>query len=102
MDAGNYKNSGIVTFPSGESVKKIALGKQSIETATNPRYLLLRPIVDHAVGVMDLQTDKIILASEQPAADASGSTYVRERIDGDIAMFDIEKAGSELSGPDCR
>ncbi len=96
VDAGNYKNSGIVTFPSGESVKKIALGKQSIETATNPRYLLLRPIVDHAVGVMDLQTDKIILASEQPAADASGSTYVRERIDGDIAMFDIEKAGSEL------
>ncbi|MBS1841351.1 MAG: M48 family metalloprotease [Acidobacteria bacterium] len=83
------KNSGIVKFPSGESVTKLQLGDQRIDIATNPRYLLLRPIKEHPVGVIDLETQKIIIGSDRNSIDIFGENYVRERIDGDLGMVTV-------------
>jgi len=89
VDVFNPKNSGIVKFPSGESIQKLALGDQRIDAATNPRYLLLRPIQKYALGVLDLQTGKIVLASEKGSLDIFGDNYVRERVDGDIGIMSV-------------
>jgi hypothetical protein len=89
VDAYNPKNSGIVKFPSGESVAKLALGDQKIDAATNKRYLLLRPIKEHPVGVVDLETQKIILGSDRSSIDIFDDNYVRERIDGDLGMVTV-------------
>ena len=91
VDILDPKKSGIVKFPSGETVRRLTLGNQSLESATNPRYLLLRPVVDHQLGIMDVQSGKIVIASDKRAADVMEQTYVRERIDGDIGMFTVEK-----------
>ena len=89
VDVYNPKNSGIVRFPSGESVQKLELGDQRLDAATNNRYLLLRPIKDHPVGVVDLQTAKIMLATDKSSVDIFGDNYIRERVDGDLGMITI-------------
>ena len=89
VDAYNPKNSGIVKFPSGESIMKLGLGDQRIDSATNPRYLLLRPIKEHPVGVVDLETQKIIIGSDRNSIDIFGENYVRERVDGDLGMVTV-------------
>ena len=95
VDPSNQKNSGIVRFPSGESVQKLKLGAQSLEAASNPRYLFLRPIQGYAVGVLDLNSEKFVLATDKPATDIYGDNYVRERIDGDIGVFKVNKEHDE-------
>ena len=89
VDVYNPKNSGILKFPSGESIQKLELGNQRIDAATNNRYLLLRPIKEHPVGVVDLQTGKIMLATDRNSLDIFEDNYVRERIDGDLGMITI-------------
>jgi WD40 repeat protein len=89
VDVFNPKNSGVVKFPAGESIQKVQLGSQRLDTATNPRYLLLRPIQKYAVGVFDLQTGKIVLASEKASLDIFGDNYARERVDGDLGMMSL-------------
>jgi hypothetical protein len=90
VDGLDRKNSGIVKFPGGESVQKLSLGAQGLESASNSRYLMLRPIAEHALGIMDLQTSKIFLASEKDAADVANDKYVFERVDGDLGMISVE------------
>ena len=89
VDAIDRKNSGIVKFPGGEPVTKLTLGSQSLESASNSRYLLLRPIVEHPLGVLDTGSGKIVIASEKSAADVFGETYVAERVDGDLDGRDL-------------
>jgi len=89
VDVYNPKNSGIVRFPSGESIQKLQIGDQRLDAATNPRYLLLRPIQEHPLGLMDLETGKIVLGSDKASLDAYGDKYVGERVDGDLGMISI-------------
>ncbi|HKF26708.1 MAG TPA: M48 family metalloprotease, partial [Candidatus Acidoferrum sp.] len=89
VDAADGRNSGIVRFPGGEPVARLSLGAQSVESASNPRYLLLRPIAEHPLGIMDVESGKIIAASDKPAGDVLGQSYVHERVDGDLGSFDL-------------
>jgi len=101
VDSYNPKNSGIVKFPSGESLQKFALGEQKLDAAANNRYLILRPIKDHPVGVMDLQSNKVVLSTDKESLDIFGDYYVRERTDGDLGMISIteQKEISRLKLP---
>jgi hypothetical protein len=89
VDASDRKNSGIVKFPGGEPVLKLTLGSQSLESASNARYLILRPIAEHPLGIMDVESGKIVAASEKSAGDVLGQTYVHERVDGDLGSLDL-------------
>jgi len=95
VDAFDSKSSGVVKFPGGEPVLKLTLGAQSLESASNSRYLLLRPIAEHPLGVMDLETSKILMASEKSAGDVAGDTYVFERIDGDLGVMNMKERTEE-------
>jgi len=101
VDVFSPKNSGVVKFPTGESIQKLQFGNQRLDAATNPRYLLLRPIQKYTLGVLDLQTGKIMLASEKSSLDIFGESYVRERLDGDIGMLSLadEKEVSRVKLP---
>ena len=101
VDVSNSRNSGVVKFPSGESVQKLQLGDQRLDAATNTRYVLLRPIKDHPVGVLDLRTGKIVLATDKNSLDIFGDNYVRERLDGDLGMLSVaeQKETSRIKLP---
>jgi len=96
MDYRNPKNSGIVKFPSGEIIEKFPLGEQTIEVATNPRYVIVAPLKDYAAGLFDLETKNIVVASKMAALDAFDSTYFRERVDGQMAVLSLAEL-KELS-----
>lgn len=85
-DLINPKNSGIVKFPSGESVRRVQFGNTHLEATADARHIMLRPVKDHALGVMDVETGLIGLGSDKRALDAFGDIYVHERTDGDLAM----------------
>jgi hypothetical protein len=49
--------STILGFPSGELIKTLPFGFQSVDATTQGNYVLLRPVVDALVGVVDLRRD---------------------------------------------
>lgn len=91
IDMNDPKNSSMVSFPSGQIIDKIPLGRGKLSASTRGNYLLIRPIVDYAVGVMDLSTKKIFKASRQSAFDLYDNVFVSERVNGELALYGVEK-----------
>jgi hypothetical protein len=91
-DLVNPKNSGIVKFPSGESVRRVAFGNTHLEATADSRHIILRPVKEHVLGVMDAQTGIIGLGFDKRALDVFGDVYVHERSDGDLTIRGFKDA----------
>jgi hypothetical protein len=83
--------SAIVTFPAGEIISELQLPFTRIEAATHGNYLLIRPFASYALAVMDLSTKKMFKGSKQSAMDIYDDVFVAERINGELALYDVEK-----------
>lgn len=82
-----------VGFPTGNKIRTLIGGYfplQSWSPAMNGDYMVLRPIREYPVGVVDLQTGKLVLASKESALDVYGQSYARGRLDGTVAIFDLK------------
>jgi predicted Zn-dependent protease len=86
VDAKRSDHSAIVRFPSGEPLVTLTLGGH-VSAATHGNALLLRPIKDWPVGLLDLTAGRVTLASKTPALDAYDDTRVSELPNGDIGIF---------------
>src|SRR5271165_88101 len=84
------KNSALVRFPSGELIRNIQFGDSHLEAATDLQHVVIRPIVNHPLGVVDLTTGLIVLGSDRFGSDVYGGTYAYERPDGDIGISNLE------------
>jgi WD40 repeat protein len=82
--------SSVYQFPGGARVTDVPLGDGILTAATNPRYLLIHPIKDNPLGVMDLQTQKLILASRNTAMDLWNDLYVNERRNGEVGLYKVQ------------
>jgi WD40 repeat protein len=82
----DFKKSATVTFPAGEVVEQYPLVGTPY-SATKGNYLLLRPIANFPVGVMDLSSKKIFLANRQDAFDIYEDTYASERTNGELGLY---------------
>jgi hypothetical protein len=58
-----------------------------VAAATVGDYLLLRPIQDYPVGVMDIATGKIFSAGKRAAMDIYGDIVASERVTGEISLL---------------
>jgi hypothetical protein len=47
------KNSALMDFPSGKVIERLPIGRQSIETPAHGDYVILRPVKNARVGLMD-------------------------------------------------
>jgi len=54
--------------------------------------LLIRPISNYALGVMDLSTKKIFMANKQSAFDIYDQMFVSERTNGELGLYGLEKS----------
>lgn len=99
MNPYDGKKSAIVQFPSGKVLDRLTLGGESLTASGCGKYLILRPIKEHAVGVMNLETKKISLASKMSALDIYDGIYVRQRVSGELALF---QADAPSQGPVAR
>lgn len=92
----NVKKSAVVKFPSGEVVTELELWRKGMTGATQGDYLLIRPIKDYPLGVMDLNTKTITKVNERAALDIYGQFFVAEMRNGQLGLYRMEK--NELAG----
>ncbi len=89
LNPSNPQKSPVVSFPSGQIISYVPLGGGSLSAATNSRYLLIRPVVDHAVGALDIATQKYVFANRTAATDVWSDTSVSERLTGEIGLYKL-------------
>ena len=80
------EKSAVLRFPTGETLATLTLGRQELEGATDSRYLLLRPIKEHPVGVFDWAQNKLLMGNRRPPLDVYDGIAVSEARDGTVAF----------------
>ncbi|HEY4425733.1 MAG TPA: M48 family metalloprotease [Pyrinomonadaceae bacterium] len=87
----SFKKSAVVKFPSGEVVAEMELWRKGMSAATRGDYLLIRPVKDYAVGVMDINSKQITKANERAALDIYEPFFVAEMRNGQVGLYKLEK-----------
>ena len=87
VDASSPTKSPVLHFPSGERIAELPLTAGThLEAVAHGDYVLVRPVQDYAVGVLDLNSKKIPAAVKQQAVDVYDGTIVHERIEGELSL----------------
>jgi Peptidase family M48 len=92
VNSENPQKSPLVQFPSGKVLDRLPLGGASLAAATNPRYVMLRPLVDRPVGVLDLEQKKLAYSNRMSATDVWGDVSASERLTGEIGLYKISES----------
>lgn len=92
---GKGEKSALVAFPSGQPIKEVYVGAARPTASADGKYLLVRPVADYPVGVVDIERGEIFAASEKPAMDIYGELYVKEARRGDLALYNRD--GGQLA-----
>lgn len=92
INEGNVKKSAIVKFPSGEILSELELWRKGMTAPTRGEYLLIRPIKDYRLGVMDIRTKTITKVNERAALDIFEPFFVAERRNGELGLYRMEKS----------
>ncbi len=87
----NVKKSAVVKFPSGEMVTELELWRKGMTAATRGDYLLIRPVKDYAVGVLDLNSKTITKANARAALDIYDPYFLAEMRNGQVGLYKLDK-----------
>ena len=92
LNQRDSKNSAIMQFPSGEVKRRLPLGGTHWAAATHGQYLIVGPLKDVPVGVLDLTTLQFAFASKDVSSvvDAYDQTILLEARNGEIALFNAK------------
>jgi WD40 repeat protein len=87
--AGNPGNgvATISTFPQGVVQREVDMGSAAPFRVAKGELLLLRPIKDYAVGVLDLASNQIVRANKTAALDIYGDLSASMMGSGEVALF---------------
>jgi len=92
VDMYKPEKSPVVEFTSGKVLERIPLGGGVLASASNPRYVLVRPLKDVPVGAFDLEQKRFAYTNRMPATDVWGDVSVSERVNGEIGLYNVEGA----------
>lgn len=84
---GDIKKSGIASFPDGKLITPLPLWRPGMTSASKGEYLMIRPIKDYALGIMQVSTQKMVKVSPRPAFDAYGDVLVSELRNGELGLY---------------
>jgi WD40 repeat protein len=84
------KKSALLSFPDGQVIEELSVGHANLTPAAHGNYLIIHPVKDFPVGIMDLTTKKIFMARKQAAVDVYDKVFVGEQRNGELGLFDIE------------
>jgi WD40 repeat protein len=82
----NPEKSGVVSFPQGEMVEEVPIETRNLQTSSHGDYVLMRPIKQYPVGVLNLKTKKIFAANTRDRYDVFEDFAVDQRIDGELVL----------------
>jgi hypothetical protein len=87
VDPRRPEQSAILRFPSGEVEKQVTL-RGRVEAVTKGDAVVVRPIRDWALGLVDLNAGGIVMASRRDVFDAWDTFRITEQPNGEVALFD--------------
>jgi len=87
LDQYHAEKSPIAEFPSGKVLDHVPLGGGSLVAATNPKYILIRPVINYPVGAYDLEKKQIVYSNRMAATDVWGDESISERLNGEIGLY---------------
>lgn len=83
------KNAGIVTFPSGQVIRKLVL-RGGVSAVTRGNYVIVGPLKNYAVAALDLSSQKFSIGIlDSNALDIYDNTAVIQRSSGEIALIEL-------------
>lgn len=91
INAEDFKKSGVASFPAGEVLQEMELWRKGMATPTRGDYLLVRPIKDHPLGVLDLKAKAITKVNDRAALDIFDDVFVAERRNGELGLYQMAK-----------
>jgi WD40 repeat protein len=97
FNGDNPAKSHVISFPQGEVLAEVSLGSADLDGATRGDYVMLRPIKDYGVGVVDLAGGKYIFAHTLPALDIYDRKFVCEERNGELGLYDIQNYQAQIA-----
>jgi WD40 repeat protein len=90
VDPENPAKSPVLRFPSGERVAQLPLANTShLARVGHGNYLLVWPVRDHPLGIMDLQTREVLVSFKHSSGDIYDGILLVEHISGEITLVDL-------------
>jgi WD40 repeat protein len=96
------KNSAVMEFPSGKVLERLPIGRQTMEAPGHGDYVILKPVKDAKVGLMELQSQTIVIGIKTTSViDIYDQHLLAEKTSGEIGMFDLKthKLEAQVSIP---
>ncbi len=90
INESDWKKSAVLEFPTGRVVEEFPL-RGSLDAPTRGDYILVRPVKDYPLGVLDLKTKVIFKSNQRPALDIYGDLFVAEMRNGELGLYRVEK-----------
>jgi hypothetical protein len=97
------KKSAILEFPDGKVVKRLPIGRQVFDVPTRGNYIILRPVKDAKIGLMDLDSGNIVLGVNKAGAlDVYDGHVLTQKAGGEIGIYDLSthKLEGQVAIPD--
>ena len=83
----------LIQFPSGRLfAKNIQIGRADVLAVAHGDFILLSPLKDNPLGVLDLRSQTLALASKRITLDIWDDQYIAEQLDGTLQVFDLKTA----------
>jgi len=82
----NPSKSALYSFPDGRELKQVAMGDQELHPVTLGDYLMLTPTKDAALGLLDMNTGKLLFTMPNEQLDIYDKTVLMESPDGGVAL----------------
>ena len=85
------KDSAVVEFPSGKVVERLPINPhQDMEAPTRGYYVILKPVKDARVGVLDLESQTFVIGSAKSSViDVFDREVLSQRVSGEVGIFDL-------------
>jgi WD40 repeat protein len=90
----DLRKSAVLSFPDGQIISELAVGYAQLTPAAHGDYLMIRPVKDYPVGVMNLNTKQIFMVNKQSAVDIYDQVFVGEQRNGELGLFDMESGAT--------
>jgi hypothetical protein len=105
VDARTPLKSAILRFPSGERLDQLPLARGlHFRAVTRGNYVLLGPLKEHPLGLLDLTAKQIPISFQRGTADVYDGVMVNERLDGEVALYPVgqQRPSASITLPQAR
>lgn len=92
IDYESPHKSPILHFPSGEKITTLPLSNTThVRPPAHGDNIFIWPLKDKPLGIMDTHNGQLFASFEHDTGDVFDNLIVSERVDGEIAVYDIDK-----------